>query len=123
MKKADIVLISILICVFLVFFGVYLFSDTNNDDILIIQQDQKIIYKESIYKDNEIEIRNESGAITNIVTVKEGKVYMSYADCANKDCIHMGELTAGSKKQIACLPNKILVYLVSAKQIIDGITR
>ncbi|HOD92369.1 MAG TPA: NusG domain II-containing protein [Clostridia bacterium] len=123
MKKADVLLISILICIFLILIGIFLFSDSENGDILVIQQNQKVIYKDSIHKDSEIYIMDASGNVINIVTVKNGTAYMSFADCANKDCIHMGELTTGSKKQISCLPNRVLIYLVSKNSNVDGITK
>ncbi|HPB16527.1 MAG TPA: NusG domain II-containing protein [Clostridia bacterium] len=123
MKKADVLLISIIICVCLIFLGIYLFSDAKQSDVLVIQQGARIIYKESIYKDDEIQIKDEYGKVINIVRVKEGTAYMSFADCSNKDCIHMGELKQGSKKQIACLPNKVLVYLISSESEVDGVTR
>ena len=123
MKKADIILIVTLICVFLIFLGLHLFNDSEKSDILVIQQDSKVIYRESIHKDNEIQIKDLYGNITNIVTIKDGTAYMSFADCANKDCKHMGKLTPSSKKQIACLPNKVLVYLISTDSEVDGVTR
>ncbi|HQO70050.1 MAG TPA: NusG domain II-containing protein [Clostridia bacterium] len=123
MKKADVLLISIIICVCLIFLGIYLFSDAKQSDVLVIQQGARIIYKESIYKDDEIQIKDEYGKVINIVRVKEGTAYMSFADCSSKDCIHMGELKQGSKKQIACLPNKVLVYLISSESEVDGVTR
>ena len=123
MKKADVLLISIIICVCLIFLGIYLFNDSKQSDVLVIQQGSRIIYKESIYKDNEIQIKDEHGKVINIVSVKDGAAFMSFADCSNKDCIHMGELKQGSKKQIACLPNKVLVYLISSESEVDGVTR
>lgn len=123
MKKADVLLISILICVCLIFLEIYLFNDSKQSDVLVIQQGSRIIYKESIYKDNEIQIKDEHGKVINIVSVKDGAAFMSFADCSNKDCIHMGELKQGSKKQIACLPNKVLVYLISSESEVDGVTR
>ena len=123
MKKADIILISILICVFVIFLSFYLFRDTKGAVLLIIQQDNEIIYKEPIEKDNIIQIYDVSGNLINTVTVDSGVAYMSFATCPNKDCIHMGEINAGSKKQIACLPNKVLVYLISKDSYLDGVTK
>jgi len=35
----------------------------------------------------------------------------------------MGYIQSGSRKQIACLPNKVLISLTEDNVIVDGITR
>jgi len=123
MKKADISLIAILICVFVIFISIYFLTDNKDDSILIIQQDNEIVYRKPIDEDNIVNIYDDNGNLINTITIKDGKAYMSFATCLNKDCMHMGYIQSGSRKQIACLPNKVLIYLTEDNVIVDGITR
>ena len=123
MKKADIILVSSLICVFLCIFAFSLVKNSNDYDIVTVQRDGTVIYKGSLDDDITVDIYDDKGAVINTVVIKNGKVYMEYATCPNKDCIHMGYLDAGSSRQIACLPNGVLVYLVSSDEEMDGISK
>ncbi len=123
MKRSDIFLICTLVLIFLVFLGLYLFKDGRDKDLLVIQRENRIIYKESIYLDNEISIFDEKGNLLNIVHIENGEAWVSYASCFNKDCIKMGPIKVGSKKQIACLPNQVLIYLDSLVEDWDGVVK
>lgn len=123
MKKADIILISSLICVFLCIFAFSLSVNSNDFDIVTIQKDGAVIYEGSLDNDMTVDVYDDEGAVINTVLIKDGKVYMEYATCPNKDCIHMGYLDEGSSRQIACLPNGVLVYLISSHEEMDGISK
>ncbi len=68
-----------------------------------------------IYKDGELYIScplSENRIIdvdgSNTVTIEDGYVYMSYADCPDKLCIKQGKISDRSAS-IVCLPNKVTV--------------
>ncbi|MFA7673351.1 MAG: NusG domain II-containing protein [Clostridia bacterium] len=123
MKKADIILISSLICVFLCIFAFSLIKSSNDFDIVTVQKDGEVIYEGPLDNDMTVDVYDDEGAVINTVVIKNREVYMEYATCPNKDCIHMGHLDAGSSKQIACLPNGVLVYLISSDEEMDGISK
>lgn len=43
----------------------------------------------------------------NEITIADGRVYMSRADCPDKICVHMGYAAPG--KPIVCLPNGVII--------------
>lgn len=47
----------------------------------------------------------------NEITVKDGRVYMSSADCPDKICVRMG--CATPSKPIVCLPNGVVITITN----------
>lgn len=76
----------------------------------------KILYTLSLSVDQTIEIKSERG--TNTVTIQDGKVAVTQADCPDGHCMARGFCDRGA--QIVCLPNR-LVLQFSADPTIDGI--
>lgn len=63
----------------------------------------------SLYNDEPIDI-NVNG--TNVVTVRDGAVYMKWADCENQDCVKHKEIS-DDDEEIICLPNKVEVKIIA----------
>ena len=53
----------------------------------------------------------------NTVTVRDGKIAVTWADCPDHYCMHRGFCNGGT--QIVCLPNRLVIEFV-AEQEIDG---
>ena len=67
-------------------------------------------------QDTELVVTTEKG--TNVVTVSDGKVCISRADCKGRDCVAAGQI---SKKgsAIACLPHEVKI-VVRGETGVDG---
>lgn len=76
----------------------------------------KVLYTLSLSVDQTIAISSKRG--TNTVTVKDGKVAVTQADCPDGYCMARGFCDRGA--QIVCLPNR-LVLQFSADPAIDGV--
>lgn len=63
-------------------------------------------------RDGEQEVTTEQG--TNVVTVREGAVAVSRADCPNQDCVHQGSISQVGQ-QIVCLPHELWIEIVAAE--------
>ena len=50
---------------------------------------------------------------TNHITIKDGVVSMTYSTCKNQVCVNTGAISQ-TKDAIVCLPNKIVVEIVSS---------
>ena len=48
----------------------------------------------------------------NEITISDGRVYMSRADCPDKICLHMGYATPS--RPIVCLPNGVIVTVTDS---------
>ena len=51
------------------------------------------------------------GGGTNVLVIKDGEAYMSYADCPDGTCVKTGRVSYRGQT-IVCLPNKISVTIV-----------
>lgn len=76
----------------------------------------ELLYALPLNVDTQIEIVSQYG--TNVVTVRDGKVAVTQADCPDGYCMDRGWCSAGV--QIVCLPNR-LVLEFSGHREVDGI--
>ena len=76
----------------------------------------KLVQTLSLAEDQTLTVETETGR--NVITVKDGKVAVTEANCPDKVCMHRGWCSGGA--QIVCLPNK-LVLKFTGDNTIDGI--
>ncbi len=64
------------------------------------------------------------GAVHNEITIDGKVVYFSESDCPDQVCVRTGKLTKAGQMAV-CLPNKVIVRLVSAdgQQEVDAIVK
>ena len=73
--------------------------------------------------ENEQELRLESGAGYNVLSVGPQGARMLEADCRNQDCVRTG-LQNRPGSVIACLPHRLLIMIDGGKEAkFDAITR
>ena len=76
----------------------------------------KLLYTLSLSVDREVRVETERGV--NVITVKDGKIAVTGADCPDHYCMDRGFCAGG--RQIACLPNRLVIQFVG-RQEIDGV--
>lgn len=103
MKKGDIAIIVSIAIAFVLSIAL-LVSFSKQGSRVIVKQDNKIVYNQSIDIDQTI----NTG--TNIISVKDGEVFMSDADCKNQICVNTGKISKKGES-IVCLPNKVIVEI------------
>ena len=59
-----------------------------------------------------------TGDYTNVVTVKDGGVAITFSDCPGEDCVHSGAIRAPGRS-IVCLPNEVEVRIVNGEADVD----
>ena len=75
------------------------------------------IYKTvDLSRDQEFVVQSDRG--TNTVTVRDGKIAVTAADCPDHYCMQRGFCDGGT--QIVCLPNRLVIKFVSEQEI-DGV--
>ena len=67
--------------------------------------DGKLVATLSLAVDQEKTIESEYGI--NVVTVKDGKIAVTHADCPDGYCMKRGFCSGGA--QIVCLPNRLVI--------------
>ncbi len=70
----------------------------------------------SLSKDTEFSVITPRG--TNVVTVQDGKVAVTQADCPDHYCMQRGWCSGGA--QIVCLPNRLVLEFVGQTDV-DGV--
>lgn len=117
-RKADIVLLIIIVVLGLASSAYVVLSQTSGDTV-IIEKDGELYGKYSLAEDRTITIpkdyesensSDESNSKYNIVTIKDGSVTMTSASCHSQVCVkHHAIKSTG--ESIICLPNKVLVKI------------
>ena len=106
-KKADIALFFVILILGLILSFVSLTGDFGGDKVLVTVDGKDYgIY--SLYEDQDIKVVQNNH--TNHITIKDGKVSMSYSTCKNQICVNTKAITE-SKDAIVCLPNKVMVEI------------
>lgn len=77
----------------------------------------KHLYTLPLNTDTQVTVTTALG--TNVITVKDGKVAVTEADCPDHYCMDRGFCSSGA--QIVCLPNR-LVLEFAGTQPIDGVS-
>jgi hypothetical protein len=85
---------------------------------ILVEVNGKPAYTLSVDADREISIEGTHGR--TVLEIKDSKVRMKEADCANQICVKQGWMSKGT---IVCLPNHIVVIVGSGtKKDLDAIT-
>lgn len=119
MKKKDLFLIGILLAVgmigFFAFKGIQRFA-ASNEQMLKISVDGNVYGEYSLKDKQEIKIGD-----TNICQIEEdGTVSMVEADCPDHLCVKQGKIKEFGES-IVCLPNKVVLEIVSDKKTAEKI--
>lgn len=115
MKKRDLILILCTIGIILIsFIGISILPEKENA-ILQIRVGDEIYGEYSLDKNQSISIND-----TNVCIIENGKVRMIEANCPDHVCIHSKEI---DKKggTIICMPNQIVLEIISDEKELDGI--
>ena len=109
-KKADIVLLIIILAVGIPLSVLSLTAGTAGDKVQISADGEVYgIYPQDM--DREIEVTEDGH--TNHITIKDGQVSMSYSTCLNQICVNTGAISE-TKDAIVCLPNRVVVEIISS---------
>ena len=101
------------VCVLLSFF---FWGNSSPAEAVQVTSDGILLYTLPLSIDREVIIKTEHG--TNTVTVKNGKVAVTEADCPDHYCMKRGYCDSGA--QIVCLPNRLVLTFAGASEV-DGV--
>ena len=76
----------------------------------------KLLYTLPLDVDTQVTV--DSGEGVNVITVKDGKVAVTRADCPDGYCMKRGWCAGGV--QIVCLPNDLVIRF-TGQQTVDGV--
>ncbi len=114
-KKADIIYISALSIIIIAISVVMGFALVAPTSTVVIEENGEIFGTYNLAENQIIEVGEG-----NTVEIKDGKVFMIYANCPDQLCMHQPHLD-NNLSSIVCLPNEVLVYLDTNEKSDDGI--
>ena len=97
-------------------FSVWVLMPGEAAEMVEIWSDGEFLYSLPLSVDTQLRIDSEQGS--NTITVKDGKIAVTQADCPDHYCMDRGFCDGGA--QIVCLPNRLVIKFV-APQEIDGV--
>lgn len=109
LTRADIILAVILIIIGVAGSLWLSLGSQAKGSLAAIYHDSKLVGTYPLNQDKTITVKGH-GHI-NKVTIKDRKVAMTFSDCKNQDCVHMGK-TDSPGKRIVCLPNRVVVEVL-----------
>ena len=111
-KKADIVLLIIILAVRIPLSVLSLTAGTAGDKVQI-SADGEVYGLYPLNEDRDIEVTKDGH--TNHITIKGGQVSMSYSTCRNQVCVNTGAISQ-AKDAIVCLPNRVVIEIISSEK-------
>ena len=106
-KKADIILLIVLVVVGLASTA-YVAVSRSGGDTVIIEQNGDLYGKYSLFEDRTVTIEGED--CENIVKIANGSVVMFESTCKNQVCVRHGAISS-TGESIICLPNRVVVKI------------
>lgn len=128
-RKADIVLLIVLVIAGLASSAYFAMSKTGGDTV-IIESDGDLYATYSLFEDRTIDVpapgskSADTGSAHkytkyNTVVIKNGKVSVTEATCKNQVCVKYSEISQAGES-IVCLPNKLMVRIEGDSEKGDG---
>lgn len=81
-----------------------------------ISSEGKVVRIVDLAVDQEFTVTTSAG--TNTITVRDGKIAVTYADCPDSYCVQRGYCNSGT--QIVCLPHRLVIRFLGETEI-DGV--
>ena len=97
--------------------SLWISADTAPANAVEVRSEGKLLYTLPLNRDQTVTVETSHGF--NIITVKDGKVAVTEADCPDRYCVRRGFCDGGT--QIVCLPHR-LVLKFTADSPLDGIS-
>lgn len=117
-RKADVILLIILVIVGLVCTVIVSRSGSEGDSV-VIEQNGDLFATYSLNEDRTVTV--EGAKTTNIVKISNGEVIMSESTCKNQVCVRHSAISR-SGESIICLPNRVVVRIEGKGGGYDAVT-
>ncbi|MCD7708891.1 MAG: NusG domain II-containing protein [Clostridiales bacterium] len=116
--KNDIIFIGILAAVCVVIFLIFMLQKSDGSGWVVVTVDGEEYGRYRLSEEQEIEITDADGNVTNWLEISDGKANMTAADCPDKLCVKQGTISR-TGENIVCLPNRVVVSVERGKE--DGL--
>ena len=116
-KKTDLIIVFILVLIAVAGFFAFRFLDRGKGKTVRVSIDGELFGEYGLYdtengEEQIIEIPGKRG--TCILTIKDGKADMTYAECPNQICVNHAAISKAGET-IVCLPNRVVAEIGGAE--------
>ncbi len=101
LKKGDFVVLGVTAAAILLSAAVWFFP-RNTGKTVTVRAENKVVYSAPLGKDATVKLDG------NTIVVKNGKAYVSWANCRNQICVHHAPICRAGDT-ILCLPHRVSV--------------
>lgn len=77
--------------------------------VAVVQYNGEIIHRLPLDRETSVLVGDRDGDY-NVVTVKDGKVSVTEANCPDQICVYIGQIST-VEEVIACLPHGMIVFI------------
>jgi hypothetical protein len=110
MKKADFIIIAVVLAVAGVLLAFLYGGNSNSGDYVQIEIDGQVTEVLPLNSDDTREIITDNGG-TNTLIIKDGYADMTEANCPDETCVHTKKISRNGES-IICLPHKVVVTVI-----------
>ncbi|MCR5073375.1 MAG: NusG domain II-containing protein [Clostridiales bacterium] len=110
MKKGDYIIILCSLLIALIPLGIRMFlgMPEQRQAVVTVLEEGRVIYRGPAETDHVVETAGGG----NRIVIRNGDVYMEYADCRDQVCVKEGKAKPG--KPLVCLPNHVIVTVTAS---------
>ena len=120
-KKSDMVLLACIFLVLLACVVLFQFFWRQAGGRVTVTVDGEVYGTYSLDDDRTVEIKAD-GKVTNVLEIHSGSTDIVSADCPDKLCVRQRAVSR-RRETIVCLPNKVVVEVMGAKEAeLDAVT-
>lgn len=114
-RKGDLLVISLVVALAITVFLCFLPKSKGAASSAEIYLNGKCIKTVDLTVDQTFTV---SDRYTNVITVKNGAIFVAQADCPGEDCVHSGKISTLGRI-LVCLPNGLEIRITSAPADVD----
>lgn len=114
-RRGDFLAIALVILLAVLVAVLYLPGKSGDPLTAEVYQDGQLLKRVSLQTDITFEV---TGKYTNVITVEDGTVAITAADCPGEDCVHSGAIRTPGRS-LVCLPNGVEVRIVGQSGDVD----
>lgn len=122
--KRDFILIAAFLSAAIIIYA-FLYFTGSEGSVVVVKVDGTVIKELPLNQDDEFTVPGYHGGI-NSITIRNGSVLISDADCPDKLCVKTGKINRAGET-IVCLPHRVVVEIkrnsVSDNNNIDSVVQ
>lgn len=80
-----------------------------------VTQDGEVCAEYSLSEDREVRIAEKEAGGSNVLVIKDGRAYVSEADCPDKLCVKQKSISH-TGESIVCLPHKLVITITGGEE-------